>query len=496
MNADGTGQAAIPTANGRRIVGWSPDERKMLYVKPDDPTKTYLANADGSGEVLLHFRSGNWSSDSKSITYWAKVSGHNYDVFIYSVETGETRNITNSDGFDADPSFSPDGTRIAFVSTRDGNGEIYTINLDGSDLRRITFNPTADSHPAFSPDGTQILFTSDRENENADVYLMNSDGSSPVKVTNWDKSNETAGPGGWSRDGTKIAFFSDRDGKDDLYVVSAEISRPKLVFADPECDIRTFSHSPDGKRIIYSQEMADKSGELRVLDLGSRETSLVRKTELPATSADWSPQGDMIAFHDRIDGNSEVCLIRSDGRDFRILTNDPSPDAGPSWSPDGARIVFMSYRGEPRGVGQLYLMNADGTDPRPITPRKGWEGDPAWWPDGGRFVFVCDRNDAPGMGLDICEIGVDGTGEKHVLFKRDHESHPVVSPDGGRIAFTSSAGGNTEIYLMNSDGSGLLRLTRHQADDQWPEWTPDGRKLMFISNRNGKYAIYEIEVVD
>jgi len=323
---------------------------------------------------------------------------------------------------------------------------------------------------------------------------MNSDGSNPVKITNWDKSNETAGPGGWSRDGAKIAFFSDRNGKDDLYVVSAEVSHPRLVFADTGRDIRTFSHSPDGKRIILSEETADRSGELRLLDLDTRETSLVRKTELPSTSTDWSPQGDLIAFYDRIQGNSEICAIRPDGSEFRNLTNDPSPDVGPSWSPDGKQLAFTSYRGDTRGAGQLYLMNADGTEPRPITPRKGWEGDPVWWPDGSRFVFVCDRNDAPGMGLDICEIGVDGTGERRILFHRDHDSHPVVSPDGDRIAFTASGGGNTEIYLMNSAGSGLIRLTRDPADDLWPEWTPDGKKLMFISNRGGRYSIYEIEM--
>jgi Tol biopolymer transport system component/DNA-binding winged helix-turn-helix (wHTH) protein len=295
MNADGSGQSEINAPDGKRIFSWSPDEQKVLVQKHGDMTKTYLANADGSGEVLLPFGSGSWSADSKMLTYRAHVAGDNHDIFVYWVDTGETRNVTNSQAFDADPSFSPDSKNIVFGSTRDGNGEIYSIALDGGNLRRLSFHPGTDAHAAYSSDGTAILFTSDRENENGDVYVMRADGTgTPVKLTNWDKSNETAGPGSWSPDGTKIAFFSDRNGKDDIYVMSAETVRPKLVFSEANHDIESFSPSPDGKKIAYSRELDDKSGDLRILDLGTSQTSPITKTELPSTAPDWSPNGDLI----------------------------------------------------------------------------------------------------------------------------------------------------------------------------------------------------------
>ena len=493
MKADGTEQSPINMPPGKRIFSWSPDETKVLYQKLDDTSKTYLSNADGSGEILLPFRAGNWSADSKMIVYHSKLSAANYDIFVYSLETGESRNLTNTESFEADPSFSRDGAQVVFVSGRDGNGEIYSVNLDGSNTRRLTFDPKTDSHPAFSPDGMHILFTSDRENENADVYLMDADGGNQVKVTNWDKSNETAGPGGWSPDGTRIAFFSDRDGKDDIYVMSAETARPKLVFSVPDHDVKEFSCSPDGKKVVYSQELGDRSGELRVQDLETKRSTLVAKTALASTSPDWSPNGDLIAFHDRVSGNSEIRLVKPDGSGLQTLASDPARDAEPSWSPDGRHIAFTTSRGEPN-IPQLYLMNADGTEPRPVTARKGWEGGPVWSQDGKGIVFVCDRNDSPGNLLDVCEINVDGSGERRVLFHRGHDESPVVSPDGNRIAFVSRVGGNVEIYLMNRDGSGLRRLTRHPADDQWPEWSRDGKKLMFLSNRGGKFGIYEVEV--
>src|SRR5688572_3748193 len=258
MNGDGSSQSVVDAPEGKRIFSWSPDEQKILYQKQGDATKTYLAGSDGTGERPLPFRSGTWSADSRMIAYHQKVAVDNFDIFIYSVDTGESRNITNSEFFDADPSFSPEGDQIVFTGNRDGNPEIYSLNLDGSGLRRLTFDPSTDSHPAFSPDGTQILFTSNRENENADAYVMNADGSgTAAKLTDWDKSNETVGPGGWSPDGTKIVFVSDRSGEDDIYLVSAEIVRPKLVLANPNRDIRTASFSPDGKKIVYSEELDD-----------------------------------------------------------------------------------------------------------------------------------------------------------------------------------------------------------------------------------------------
>ena len=492
MNLDGTAQSAVPMPEGKRIFSWSPDEKKVLFQKDSDQTRSYLSNADGSGEVLLPFRGGNWSPDSKMLAYHS--SGNDSDIFVYEVESGNTRNITNSESFDADPSFSPDGRQIVFVSTRDGNGEIYSIDVEGGNLRRLTFDPKTDAHPAFSPDGTQISFTSDRENENADLYLMNADGGNTVKLTRLDKSNETVGPGGWSSDGTRIVFASDRNGKDDIYVVRAETVRPHLVSSAAERDIRSFSLSPNGTSLVYVEELDDRSGELRLLDLETGRTSFLRKTEIAFTKVDWSPLGDQIAFHDRVEGNSEVCSVRPDGREFRFLTNDPAQDAGASWSPDGRRLVFLAYRGQGSSVPQLFLMNADGSAQRQITPQKGWESDPVWTPDGEWIVFSCDRRDVPGNVMDICRIKVDGSEERRILFRSGHDSQPAVSPDGGRIAFVANSDGNAEIYLMNGDGSGATRVTRDSADDVWPEWTPDGKGIYFMSNRTGKFAIYRIEL--
>jgi len=494
MNADGTGQTEIGIAGSRTITGWSHDEQKIIFVKNGDASKLYLSNADGSSEIPLPVRPGGWSMDSKMMTFRQKVADDPGEVFVYFLETGEIRNISNNPTFDADPSFSPDGKQVVYDSARDGNQEVYVTNIDGTGTRRLTFSPALDVHPSFSPDGTQILFNSDRENENGDVYVINADGSGrPVKLTTWDKSNETAEPGSWSPDGTKILFYSDCNGKDDIYVMSAETVRPKLLLADPKHDLSAPSYSPDGKEIVYSKKLEDKSAELRTFDLETGSSAFIKKTELPSITTDWSPDGRWILFSDRVNGNSEVFVVRPDGSELQNLTNNELPDIDPAWSRDGTHIVFISGRSQGIGV-QLYVMNADGSEPHPVTSQKGWESDPKWADDNSRIIFSCDRTDVPGNMLDICEIGADGSGERRVVSHRSHDMRPAVSPDGNRIVFLARSDGNLELYVVNRDGSGLLRLTRDLADEQPPAWSPDGKKIVFSSNRGGLYAIYELEM--
>jgi TolB protein len=175
MNADGTGQSAVRDFANLKTGVWSPDGTKVVFQKPNENRASYLANADGSNEIALPFIRGNfdWSFDSKEIVYQRTIEENNTEIFIYTLATKQSRNITNNPAFDADPSFSPDNKQVVFVSNRNGNNDLYLLTLDASagDPLRLTYNPADDSHPVFSPDGTAIAFTSDR-NETADAYLL------------------------------------------------------------------------------------------------------------------------------------------------------------------------------------------------------------------------------------------------------------------------------------------------------------------------------------
>ncbi len=495
MNGDGTSQTIVKDFPNLKFGIWSLDESKVIFEKPNDSSAYYLANADGKNETALPFFRGNfdWSADGKQIVYQKVVDG-NSDIFIYSVETKTSRNITNHAEFDADPTFSPDGRQVAFASARDGNLEIYLMNAEGGDVRRLTDNPSVDNHPVFSPDGTQIAFGSDRENENSDVYLVNVDGSGQtLKLTHWDTA-EWVEPGCWSPDGTKIAFISDRHEKDDIFVMDAEAFRTQTILADERGNLGFASYAPDGKRIVYQAEMEDGGRELRILDLETEQSRRLTETKRAGVVSNWSPDGEWIVFQNYADGNTEIYLIKPDGNGLKNLTNNSARDVEPAWSPDGRQIVFASNRDGLSDVFQLYLMNSDGSDQRRLNSINASSTAPAWMPDGRRILFSNDKEDGRTGNFEIFSLDLEGDQLiKRLTFRRGFDMSPSVSPDGKRIAFVSEADGNPEIYLMNSDGTGVLRITRDTAIDTSPHWSPDGKSLLFSSNRNGKkFALYSL----
>ena len=495
MDGDGGNQRRDATVPGLGAGFWSPDGKRVLFYKEDDDSHTlFLANADGTGEIKLPFLSGNfdWSPDGTRILF---QSGRpNSDIFLYTLATGKIETVVGGPAFDADPAFSPDGRQLAYVSDRDGNFEIYLQNFDGTGLRRLTDHPAHDQFPSFSPDGTEIAFNSNREGENFDVYVMSADGGRVFRVTNW-KGDETVYPGCWSADGTRLVFVSDREGKDSIYLVNVEPFAPREVLTDAANDLLFPSYSPDGREILCQAEAADKTGELRVYDTTTKRARTLLKAETGATSPKFSPRGDLIVFQNLVGGQADIFLINPDGGGLRRLTDDPAPDKMPAFSPDGSRILFGSSRDGNYAILQLYVMNGDGSNQRRVYYSGGTSINPSWSPDGREIVFANDKEESRTGNFEIFAVAPEtAEPERRLTFRRRWDFYPVFSPDGRHIAFVSNSDGNSEIYLMNADGSGLLRLTRDPAEDTQPSWAPDGRRVVFSSNRGGKFGIYELAV--
>lgn len=500
MNPDGSDQqAAGESIKDFRAGTWSPNGKKVIFSKQhEDPNIPYIANADGSDEEKLGFSTGalDWSPDSKYLVYNATrpADPDNAEIFVYDIETRANINVSNNRAFDANPSFSPDGKQIIFNSDRDGNAEIYLMNADGSGIRRLTNDPAKEAFQVFSPDGTQIAFNSNRENEKVGIYLLNvNDNSPPVKISDTAYNAEIR-PGCWSPDGTRIVFTSDKDGtKFNVYSMPVETSAPELVFEEKDRDVQYPAISPDGKSIVFGARTQD-SGELRIASFNPIEASqILVKTVNPDVWPAWSPDGSLIAFNCKLNGNTDICTIKADGKELKNLTANPSKDINAAWSPDGRGLLFSSDR---EGGGEslsMFVMNADGSGQRRLLQRPGYELTPTYSPDGKRILFSGDRGDGLSLALDIFSIDVNGANAETLIASRNgHDDSPAVSPDGKLVAFVSRSDGNAEIYLMNADGSGLVRITRNAAQDNSPQFSSDGRTLRFCSDRGGKFAVYEI----
>jgi len=291
--------------------------------------------------------------------------------------------------------------------------------------------PTATPMPALDGRGGGVLVFYSERDRNAEIYLMNADGSAQTRLTN---NNAHDYSPAWSPDGTKIAFTSDRDD-------------PNSVKCFPNCNENVYVMNADG-------------------------TAQTRLTDTPATEShpDWSPDGAWITFDSDRDGDGkwEIYLIRPDGSGEKQLTDGQSDDRWADWSPDGKRIAFTSKRD---GNYEIYVMNSDGTGPKRLTDNDLDDFFAEWSPDGKEIVYFSMKMGSTRQ--DICVMNADGTNMRKLTDTPSVvDEDPKWSPDGKRIAFQTDRDGNFEIYTMNADGTDARRLTTHRGGDYWPAWRP------------------------
>jgi TolB protein len=254
-----------------------------------------------------------------------------------------------------DPSPSPDGKKLVFISVISGKEQLFTMDADGKNIGQLTRDDADHEDPAWSPDGKKIVFVMITK-ERTSIAVLNADGSNVDLLT--PNEHNTIHPN-WSADSKQVIFCTNDD-----------LAPPKK-----------------------------NKAQINVVDLATKNiTPLI--TGGINTYGSWSPDMKQIVFRKIIgDGNSEVFVANADGSNERNLTNNPFFDGWPAWSPDGKKIVFASNR---RSHGyQIFVMDADGGNVRLIANTEGRGTAPRWSPDGKTIYFTnCVEKD---YGTD-CEI--------------------------------------------------------------------------------------------
>jgi TolB protein len=324
-------------------------------------------------------------------------------------------------------------------------------------------------------------------------YLMKRSGVKPGKVEFMDMhmknvtqltSDGDNGEAYFSWDGTRLIFQSNRGGYecDKIWVMNTDGSDKHMVSPGHGAHTCSFFF-PGGKKIIFAST-SHIPGECPP------------KTELPKGARYIWP---LYPY--------DIFVANTDGSGLKRITDNPKYDAEPIVSPDGSRIVFGSQR---EGDFDIYVMNADGSDVRRLTDKVGYDGGPWFSPDGGKIVWrawypetgeelaqwrdCMEKDYIVPFPLDIWVMDSDGSHKKRLTSNGATNWAPSWHPDGKRIIFSSNMddwredlkkfGHNFELYLINSDGTGLKRLTFNDVFDSFPMFSPDGSKLAFASNRN------------
>jgi len=262
---------------------------------------------------------------------------------------------------------------LVFYSARTGNNEIFLMDPDGTDPVRITTNPSSDVDPDISTNGREIVFSSNRSGNN-DIFVTDRDG---IAVTNLTNNPANDGWPRWSPNGHQIAFHSNRDGNFEIYVMNADGSNVTRLTDYPGVD-QYPDWSPDGKEIVFRRDI-----DIYAIDL--TDGSVRRLTQAPVLNhmPAWSPNGKQLAFMSLREGYCAVFVMNANGSDQTNLTPKHPGDLdadwcsrAPSWSTNGRQIYFMSFRPATQGDAEVFVMNADGTGVQRLTYSVGTDGSP------------------------------------------------------------------------------------------------------------------------
>lgn len=216
----------VPSPNTPHFDGhWSSDGKSIVYVHDilqgtDGKLQINEVLADGTGaKVLIPHKafeeSPRYSPDGKHLA-WVSTRDGNQEIYSMELANQKVQRLTQDQGFDNNPNWKPDGSRIVFTSSRFGNFEICSMKKDGTGVLRLTNDSAMDVWPVYSPDGKTIAFTSNRTGS-YNIFVMNEDGSGVRNITNNKSINNFAA---WSPDGKSIAFISNHQGSYEVYIKS------------------------------------------------------------------------------------------------------------------------------------------------------------------------------------------------------------------------------------------------------------------------------------
>jgi len=296
---------------------------------------------------------------------------------------------------------------IAFTSTRDGpNAELYLMDADGTNQRRLTNDSFGQAFGALSPDGKKIVFDSnelsypdaDRPGGGSDLFVMASDGSEKTWLVRGSSAS-------WSPDGKNVAFHASASG------VGIRIKADPGA-ATTDSDIFT---------INVDDALSGAAGRVNITN----------SADAIDDDADWSPDGQRIAYTSHLvtdnpitSNTAEIYTIAPTGGTPTRLTNNSTEERAPSWSPDGSRICYMCRHPGLVGPG-------------------GWE---------------------------ICVMNADGSGQTQITDNTALDGTPTWSPDGSKIVFHRIVGGLNQLFDMNPDGSGQTQLTTPPGHNLYGMW--------------------------
>ena len=412
--------------------------------------------------------------------------------------------FTSYSGREAEPTFSPDGSSVAFTwdgENRD-NPDIYVKSVGAEQPLRLTSDRARDGSPAWSPDGTRIAFLRDKPGGGSEVRLLPPTGG-PERIIGEVQGQAHEGLS-WSPDGRSLAIV-DRSSPGDrvgIFVLDI-VTGVKNRLTPPTHAAIQPTFSPDGRTIAFNQTFLPRGPFVNVVPVAGGEPRELAPTSFLRGRLAWMPDAAQILFAAApvaSDGSRARPSASGSGRSlWRVPAagGEASLLAGSenaidvALSADGRRLVYSQGTMD-WNIWRLDLRRGPATEEAPMRFAFSTKNDvnPRFAPDGERVAFTSDRSGQN----EIWVVDGQGTHPVRLTYLEGSAGAPRWSPDGKMIAFDFAAkgGNNVDIYVISASGGSPRRATTSPAIDATPSWSRDGRWIYFASNRNSAWQVWKV----
>lgn len=309
---------------------------------------------------------------SENITFARILPGRLFDVFIVGENGLGLRNLTDHPANDLNPQWSPDGTLLAFESTREGVPNIFIIPAIGGAARNVSHIERGARECSWFPDSRRIAFQGETLYGN-DIYVVNLSDSSIQNLTQGLGINLYPR---CSPDGQKIAFASDRDSIWGLYVAPVNGGNPQRLTEISGFDQTfTLTWSPESGRLLYNLSM-NATRDVFVINVDGTQKQNLTNHAADDVGGDWSPDGSTIVFQSNRSGKDAIYRMDATGGNAARISAGMD-DTAPLFSPNGSWVMFLSAR---RGAYEIWVVSPGGFQEEVVTPSQISDRTPRWKP--------------------------------------------------------------------------------------------------------------------
>ncbi|HEY0139775.1 MAG TPA: DPP IV N-terminal domain-containing protein [Thermoanaerobaculia bacterium] len=378
-------------------------------------------------------------------------------ALLFAATAATTANAQQSIPALAEPSLSPDGREIAFVS----GGDIWTVAREGGEARILVSDPAMDSRPMYAPDGKRLAFVSTRSG-NGDIYVVDLAGGTPQRITFDDVRDQLDG---WSQDGQWLYFHStsrDIAGFNDVWRVRADGGTPMQVSAERYVSEYFAAPSPDGNTVAFAGR--------------------------GVAAGQWWRHGSSHIDH------SQIWTLDIAAKRYEPLTKDGAREVWPMWS-GASTLFFVSDRG---GAENIWRITRGAEAVQVTNFRDGRVLWPAIARDGRTIVFerdfavwALDTTSGQASEVRVALRGVPAAQAVEHRRLNDRFNSLAVAPDGKKLAFVARG----EVFATTvKEGGDALRLTRTAGVESQLTWSPDSRTVVYVSDRDGRTRLYQYDI--